>query len=74
MYVLSGNGQRPVTGNVSHATSLATVFAQLAQPSFLIESEKRFVSLGYPLKACELLISAALAVLEDLRARGEKAE
>ena len=69
-------GKRPVTGNnVSHAKNRTKrrFLPNLHNHRFWIESEKRFVSLRVSSKGMRIIDKRGIeAVLEDLRARGEK--
>jgi len=69
-------GKRPVTGNnVSHAKNRTKrrFLPNLHYHRFLIESEKRFVSLRVSSKGMRIIDKRGIeSVLEDLRARGEK--
>ena len=56
-------------------TELSAGFCLTTQPSLLVESEKRFVSLRISSKGMRIIDKCGIeAVLEDLRARGEKCE
>ena len=69
-------GKRPVTGNnVSHAKNRTKrrFLPNLHNHRFWVESEKRFVSLRLSSKGMRIIDKRGIdAVLEDLRARGEK--
>ena len=69
-------GKRPATGNnVSHAKNRTKrrFLPNLHNHRFWIESEKRFVSLRISSKGMRIIVKCGFeAVLEDLRARGEK--
>ena len=69
-------GKRPVTGNnVSHAKNRTKrrFLPNLHNHRFWVESEKRFVSLRLSSKGMRIIDKRGIdAILEDLRARGEK--
>ena len=69
-------GKWPVTGNnVSHAKhrTKRRFLPNLHNHRFWVESEKRFVSLRLSSKGMRIIDKRGIdAVLEDLRARGEK--
>lgn len=70
-------GKRPVTGNnVSHAKNRTRrrFLPNLHQHRFWVESEKRFVSLRVSTKGMRIIDKKGIeTVLEEMRARGEKA-
>ena len=69
-------GKRPVTGNnVSHSNikSKRRFLPNLHNHRFWVETEKRFVSLRISSKGMRIIDKRGIdAVLEELRARGEK--
>ena len=69
-------GKRPVTGNnVSHAKNRTKrrFLPNLHNHRFWVESEERFVSLRISSKGMRIIDKCGIeAVLDDLRARGEK--
>ena len=69
-------GKRPLAGNnVSHAKNRTRrrFLPNLHQHRFWVESEKRFVRLRVSTKGMRIIDKKGIeAVLEDLRARGEK--